>query len=57
MLIVNNVDTEGLRLKHQGINSHSAEYAPMHIQMFNGLMAHSIYDSALFHTYIYISHF
>ena len=30
------VDTDGLVLQHQGISSHSAEYAPMHFQRFMG---------------------
>ena len=28
------VNTDGLVLQHQGINSHSAEYAPIHFQLF-----------------------
>ena len=34
--LVSTVDTDGLVLQHQGSNSHSAEYAPMHFQMFMG---------------------
>ena len=31
---VSTVDTDGLVLDHQGISSHSAEYIPMHFQLF-----------------------
>ena len=37
--LVSIVDTDGLVLKHQGISSHSANYAPMHFPVFKGLMA------------------
>ena len=30
------VVTGGLVIKHQGIRSHSADYAPMHFQLFGG---------------------
>ena len=30
------VGTDGLVLQHQGIRSHSAEYAPLHFQIFMG---------------------
>ena len=30
------VDTDDLALKHQGINSHIAEYATMHLKLFMG---------------------
>ena len=33
---VSTVDTDGLVLKHQGISSHSADYSPMHFQLFMG---------------------
>ena len=32
--VVRTVDTDALVLKHQGISSHSAEYAPMCFQLF-----------------------
>ena len=32
--LVSTVDTDGLVLQHQDISSHSAEYAPMHFQLF-----------------------
>ena len=31
---ISTVDTDGLVLKHQGISSYSAEYAPMHFKLF-----------------------
>ena len=34
--LVNIVHTDGLMLKHQGISSHSADYAPMHLPVFKG---------------------
>ena len=34
--LVSIVDTDGLVLKHQGISSHSADYAYMHFQVFTG---------------------
>ena len=30
------VDTDGLVFQHQGISSYSAEYTPMHSQLFKG---------------------
>ena len=36
--LVSTVCTDALVLKHQSISSHSAEYAPMHFQMFMGLV-------------------
>ena len=33
---ISTVDTDGLVLEHQGISSHSAEYAPMHFQLLKG---------------------
>ena len=32
--LVTTVDTDGLVLQHQGISSYSAEYGPMHFQLF-----------------------
>ena len=32
--LVSTVDTDGLVLKHQSISSYSAEYTPMHFQLF-----------------------
>ena len=34
--LVSIVDTDGLVLKHQGISSHSADYAPMDFPVFKG---------------------
>ena len=34
--LVSTVDTDGLVLQNQDISSHSAEYAPMHFQLFMG---------------------
>ena len=34
--LVSIVDTDGRVLKHQGIRSHSADYAPMHFPVFKG---------------------
>ena len=34
--LVRTVDTDDLVLKHQGISSHSAEYAPMCFPLFMG---------------------
>ena len=34
--LISVVDTDGLMLKHQGISSHSADYAPMHFPVFRG---------------------
>ena len=34
--LVSIVYTDGLVLQHQGISSYSAEYAPMHFQLFMG---------------------
>ena len=31
--LITTVDTDALVLKHQGISSYSAEYAPMHFQL------------------------
>ena len=35
-MLVSIVDTDGLVLKHQGISSGSADYAPMHFSVFKG---------------------
>ena len=32
--LVSTVDTDDLVLRHQGISIHSAEYAPVHFQLF-----------------------
>ena len=34
--LVRIVDTDGLVLEHQGISSHSADYAPMRFPVFKG---------------------
>ena len=34
--LINAVDTDGLVLYHQGISSHSADYAPMRFPVFRG---------------------
>ena len=34
--LANTVDTDGLVLQHQVISSHSAEYEPIHFQLFSG---------------------
>ena len=34
--LISTVDTDGLVLQHQAISSHSAEYTPMHFQLFMG---------------------
>ena len=33
--LVSDVDTDGLVLLHQGISSHSTDYAPKHLPVFN----------------------
>ena len=34
--LVRTADTDGLVLQHQGISCYSAEYAPVHFQLFMG---------------------
>ena len=34
--LISIVDTDGLVLKHQGISSHSADYAPMRFPVYRG---------------------
>ena len=34
--LISIVDTDGLVLLHQGISSHSADYAPMHFPVVKG---------------------
>ena len=34
--LISTEDTDGLVLKHQGISSHSADYAPMRFPVFKG---------------------
>ena len=34
--LISTVDTDGLVLQHQGISSHSADYAPIGFLMFKG---------------------
>ena len=34
--LISIVDTDGLVLQHQGISSHSADYAPMRFPVFRG---------------------
>ena len=34
--LISIVDTEGLVLKHEGISSHSADYAPKRFPVFKG---------------------
>ena len=34
--LISTEDTDGLVLQHQGISSHSADYAPMRFPVFKG---------------------
>ena len=45
--LISTVDTDNLVLQHQGISSHSAEYAFMHFLALKGLMYHMNWQNLL----------